>query len=207
MATRRSRRPATPTCSTPQPLPKPPSFNEADVSDKPAKIRNQPRLSANQITDTQRKYRCELESLLSVDEGVKKIVDALSARGELANTVIMFTADNGFFHGEHRIPEEKLHIYEESIRVPLQMRGPGIPRGVTVSDLTINADLAPTIVDVANASPGLAMDGRSLIPIVRDPGIAQGRELLIEEPSFKAIRTKRYMYAQHSTGEGALRPE
>ena len=84
------------------------------------------------------------------------------------------------------------------------MRGPGIPRGVNVGDLAINADLAPTIVDAANAKPGLVMDGLSLIPVAQNPGIEQGRELLIEEPSFEAIRTERYMYAEHSTGETEL---
>ena len=88
--------------------------------------------------------------------------------------------------------------------MPLQMRGPGIPRGVRVGSLAINADLAPTIVDVANADPGLAMDGRSLIPVAQRPGIARGRQLLIEEPSFKAIRTERYMYAEHRSGEREL---
>jgi N-acetylglucosamine-6-sulfatase len=193
-----------------EPLPRPPNFNEADVSDKPAHMRRHPLLTADQITDIQRKYRCELESLLSVDEGVKKIVDALRAKAELANTVLIFTSDNGYFHGEHRIYDTKTHIYEESIRVPLEMRGPGIPRGVNVSDLSINADLAPTIVDVANASPGLVMDGRSLIPVAQQPGIEQGRELLVEapslfeQPSSKAIRTERYMYAEHGTGEREL---
>ena len=203
-----------------EPLPRPPNFNEADVSDKPAEIRNLPLLSANQITGIQRKYRCELESLLSVDEGVKKLVDALSANGELANTLIMYMSDNGYFHGEHRIPKEKLRSYEESIQVPLEMRGPGIPSGVNVSDLSINADLAPTIVQVATAAqPGLVMDGRSLIPVAQQPGIERGRELLIEEPTlsgtgsgcsgtscsgFKAIRTERYMYAEYDTGEQEL---
>ena len=81
--------------------------------------------------------------------------------------------------------------------MPLQMRGPGIPKGVKVGSLAINADLAPTIVDLANASPGLVMDGRSLIPVAQNPGIERGRELLIEEPIFKAIRTQRYIYAEH----------
>ena len=112
-----------------EPLPRPPNFNEANVSDKPAEIRNRPRLNADQIADIRRKYRCELESLLSVDEGVKRIVDALRAKGELDNTVMIYTSDNGYFHGEHRIPKYKQHIYEESIRVPLQIRGPGIPGG------------------------------------------------------------------------------
>jgi N-acetylglucosamine-6-sulfatase len=87
-----------------EPLPRPLNFNEADVSDKPAEIRRRPLLNADQIADVQRMYRCELESLLSVDEGVKKVVDALRANGELANTLLMFTSDNGYFHGEHRIP-------------------------------------------------------------------------------------------------------
>jgi N-acetylglucosamine-6-sulfatase len=187
-----------------EPLPRPPNFNEADVSDKPAAIRNLPLLDTDQVADIRRKYRCGLESLLSVDEGVKKVVDALKAKGELSNTLIVYTSDNGFFNGQHRIPGGKTRVYEESIRVPLQMRGPGIPRGETVSDLAINADLAPTIVDVANANAGLLMDGRSLIPVARNPGIESGRELLIEEPTFEAIRTERYKYVEYNTGEKEL---
>ena len=187
-----------------EPLPRPPNFNEADVSDKPAAMRRLPLLNASDITDIQRKYRCRLESILSVDDGVKAIIDELRARRELDNTLIVYTSDNGFFHGEHRIPTGKLHIYEESIRVPLEMRGPGIPRGVSVSDPAINADLAPTIVDAANANPGLVMDGLSLIPVAQNPGIESGRELLVEQPGFEAIRTERYMYAEYNTGEQEL---
>jgi len=185
-------------------LPRPPNFNEADVSDKPVEIRSRKLLDSGQVVSIRRKYRCELESLLSVDDGASKVVRALRAKGELNNTLIAYTSDNGYFHGEHRIPKEKMHIYEESIRVPLAMRGPGIPRGGRISDLAINADLAPTIVDAANAHPGLVMDGRSLIPVARHPGIERGRQLLIEEPTFEAIRTKRYMYAEHDTGETEL---
>jgi arylsulfatase A-like enzyme len=193
-----------------EPLPKPPNFNEPDVSDKPAYIRNRSRFGPDSVADIQRRYRCQLGSLLSVDEGVDRIVDALGASGELANTLLIFTSDNGFLNGQHRIPPDKGHIYEESIRVPLMMRGPAVPAGVEVGDLTINADLAPTIVDVANATPGLTMDGRSLIPVARNPGVEQGRELLIEserwyhQPSFNAIRTRRYIYAEYATGEREL---
>jgi arylsulfatase A-like enzyme len=184
--------------------PKSANFNEADVSDKPAEIRNLPRFNAAGVANIQRLYRCELEALLSVDEGVQKVVDALLETGELSDTLLVFTSDNGLFHGEHRLSQVKRHIYEESIRVPLMMRGPGIPVGERVSDPVINADLAPTIVDVANATPGLTMDGRSLIPVAQNPGIEQHRELLIEQPSLAAIRTRRYIYAEHSTGEREL---
>jgi arylsulfatase A-like enzyme len=186
------------------PLPRPPNFNEVDVSDKPGGIRGLPLLSASQISDVRRLYRCRLESILSIDDGVKRLVDALRARGELDDTLVVYTSDNGFFHGEHRIRTGKAHIYEESIRVPLQMRGPGIPRGVTIDPLVINADLAPTIVDVANANPGLAMDGRSLIPVAQNPEIERDRELLVEQPGFTAVRTERYLYAEHDTGEQEL---
>ena len=81
---------------------------------------------------------------------------------------------------------------------------------MTIPSLSINADLAPTIVDAADAIPGLVMDGRSLLPVAQQPGIAQGRELLIQnevyyqQPSFNAIRTARYKYAEHATGEVEL---
>jgi arylsulfatase A-like enzyme len=187
-----------------KPLPKPPNFNEADISDKPARLRGRPLLGATEIADIQRMYRCQLESLLSVDEGVKRVVAALRAHHELANTLVIYTSDNGFFHGEHRIPQGKERVYEESIRVPLMIRGPGMPPGEKVIRVTVNADLAPTIVDAANATPGLRMDGRSLIPLARNPGLDRRRGVLIEEPTFKAIRTERYLYAQYSTGEREL---
>jgi arylsulfatase A-like enzyme len=197
------------------PLPMPPNFNEADVADKPASMRAWPSLTADQIADIRRKYRCELESLLSVDQGVKKVVDALRASSQLDDTLLVYTSDNGFFHGEHRLPDGKMRPYEESIRVPLQMRGPGIPRGVKINPLVINADLAPTIVDAANAEPDLTMDGRSLLPVIKRPGIASNRELLIEEPGglagvqawgpgFSAIRTVRYIYVEYKEEQPEL---
>jgi N-acetylglucosamine-6-sulfatase len=187
-----------------EPLPSSPDFNEPDVSDKPAAIRALPRFDAGEISGIRRKYRCALGSLLSVDEGVRKVLRALRETDELANTLIVYTSDNGFHYGEHRIPPGKMGIYEASIRVPLQVRGPGIPQGVKANDLTTNADLAPTIVAAARARPGLVMDGRSLIRVAKRPGIERGRELLVEEPGFEAIRTERYMYAEHATGEEEL---
>jgi arylsulfatase A-like enzyme len=182
----------------------PPNFNEADVSDKPAAIRAQPPLNSDWLAYIERSYRCELESLLAVDDGVKQLISALKTNGALANTLIIYTSDNGYYHGEHRIPFDKQGVYEESIRVPLEMRGPGIPRGVSVDPLVINADLAPTLVDAANATPGLTMDGRSLLPVVQHPAIDSNRALLVEEPTFEAIRTQRFLYAEHNTGEKEL---
>jgi N-acetylglucosamine-6-sulfatase len=201
------------------PLPTTPSYNEADVSDKPAAIQSLPPLDAADFSDITRRYRCRIESLLSVDDGVGRIIDALSRGGELDNTLIIFTSDNGFFAGEHRVKTGKNRVYEEAIRVPLVIRGPGVPQGATVDDLSINADLAPTILDAAGATPGLPQDGRSLLPFAAHPDRFHGRELLIEKGNqletdddgatvqsgtFAAIRTSRYIYVENATGEREL---
>jgi arylsulfatase A-like enzyme len=187
-----------------EPLPTPPSFNEADVSDKPRPVRRLPLLSAREIADVTRKYRCALESLLSVDEGVDRVLSRLKAKGELARTYVIFTSDNGFLNGEHRLPEGKVKPYEESIRVPLLIRGPGIPRGKIAKDLAINADLAPTITKLTGATPGLSMDGQSLFPAAVHPRTERGRELLLEAGDFRGIRTQRYVYVEHKAGSREL---
>jgi arylsulfatase A-like enzyme len=187
-----------------EPLPMPPSFNEGDVSDKPKAIRDLPPLSGAEIQDVARKYRCALESLLSVDRGVGRILDALRASGVLGNTYVIYTSDNGYLNGEHRLPEGKIRPYEESIRVPLVMRGPGIPQGKTAEDLAINADLAPTITQLAGAKPKLEADGESLLPAAEHPRKERGRELLIEAADFHGIRTQRYVYVEYKTGEREL---
>ena len=151
------------------PLPLPPSFNEADVSDKPAFIREEPLLTAEQTAAVQEAYQQQLESLLAVDEAVAAVVGALRAAGELGRTLIVFTADNGFMHGQHRRPTGKNLVYEPAIRVPLVVRGPGVPGGIRLRHLVANVDLAPTVVDAANARAGRRMDGRSLLPLVASP--------------------------------------
>ena len=163
-----------------EPLPNMPSLNEADVSDKPAGIRNRPVLTAQKIAAIREAYQQQIESLLSVDDGVKAIVDALRAKGELDNTLLVFTDDNGFFHGQHRVPSGKVLLYEPSIRVPLLMRGPGVPKNRHLKQMTANIDLAPTIVDAANAKAGRVMDGKSLLPLLAHTSTQWGRDLLIE---------------------------
>ncbi len=161
-------------------LPNMPSFNEADVSHKPLGIRNRPVLTAERIAAIREAYQQQLESLLSIDDGVKSIVDALRASGELGNTLLVFTDDNGFFHGQHRVPSGKVLVYEPSIRVPLLMRGPGVPKNKHLGQMVANIDLAPTIVDLANAKAARVMDGKSLLPLFKNTSMQWGRDLLLE---------------------------
>jgi arylsulfatase A-like enzyme len=191
------------------PLPRPASFNEADMSDKPLALQGLPRLGPKRTAKIQEAYQQRLEALLSVDDAVASIVAKLRSVGELGNTLILFTSDNGFFHGEHRVPTGKVLVYEPSIRVPLLMRGPGIPRGKTLDQLVSNADLAPTILDAAHATPGRAQDGRSLLDLIRDPRVEWGRELLLESGNPQGLTTEglrnyRWKYVEHSNGEVEL---
>jgi arylsulfatase A-like enzyme len=188
------------------PLPKPPSFNEADESDKPGFIRRPP-LTQTEIDQITHEYRQELEALLSVDDMVAAICNELKATHTLSKTVIIFTSDNGFMHGEHRIPYGKVLWYEPSIRVPLLMRGPGIPRGKHLKQLVANVDLAPTIAALARAEPGLPQDGRSLLTLLHRPATQLGRGILLEgRPStnpatyFEGIRTPSYKYVEFQGG-------
>jgi N-acetylglucosamine-6-sulfatase len=194
-----------------EPLPQTPSFNEADVSDKPAGIRSRRVLTAQDVANITESYRQRLESLLAVDEAVAAMVAALRETGELDRTLIVFTTDNGFFHGEHRVPSGKVLLYEPSIRVPLIIRGPGVPRGQHVRELAANIDLAPTIVAATGARPLRVMDGRSLLALARDPARRLGRDILIErgpggnnQQLFTALRTMRYLYAEYSNGDREL---
>jgi N-acetylglucosamine-6-sulfatase len=189
-----------------EPLPMPPSFNEQDYSDKPA-FRSIPSLDATDIANLTRTYRCRLESLLAVDEAVRDILVALRESGELENTLVIYTSDNGFLLGQHRV-RGKVFPYQPSIRVPLVMRGPGVPKRKTVKDLVANIDLAPTIVDAANASPGLRMDGRSLFPLMAHRGDRLGRAIELEagglRNNYRGVLTQRYMYAEYANGDKEL---
>jgi Sulfatase len=167
-----------------------------------------PLLNEREIAAIRENWQQRRETLLSVDDAVGSIIETLRETGELDNTLILFTSDNGFFHGEHRIIYGKTWVYEPSIRVPLLMRGPGIPHGVHRSQFVANIDYAPTILDAAHARPGRLEDGISLLPLARDGDKEVGRDLLIDnEPGpahFDAIRTRSWLYAEYATGEREL---
>ncbi len=139
--------------------PRTPSFNEADLSDKPV---NRALLTPTEINAIDNLYRNRLRTLQAVDEMVASLYQALAASGQLDNTYILFTSDNGFHLGQHRLLPGKGTMYEEDIRVPLVVRGPGVPPGQSTDALTAMIDLAPTLLDLAEAAIPAYTDGRSL---------------------------------------------
>ncbi|HYP47162.1 MAG TPA: sulfatase [Thermoleophilaceae bacterium] len=202
-------------------LPRPPSFNEADLSDKPSNMRNAARpLSKEQVDQLQLDYEGRMGSLLAVDDHVRQLVKTLRATDQLDNTMIVFLSDNGWMQGEHRIPGDKYLPYEESLRVPLIVRGPGVPANRTVGGQVSNVDLAPTLLDMANAKAGRTLDGTSLLPVIRNRRKPPSRAIEIEalerlfegdipvnawDRPYKGVRTDRYTYVEdEETGEREL---
>lgn len=162
--------------------PRPPSFDEADVSDKPRHIQRIPRYTQAQSKAVDREYRKTLQSLHAVDEMVERIVKTLTAQGEIDHTAIAFLSDNGVSFGPHRF-WDKTAPYGESLDIPFYIRAPGGEKGVTRPHLVANLDLPATIVDWAGIPVPPAIEGRSLVPLLgtNPPALTAWRgELLVE---------------------------
>jgi len=206
-------------------LPTSPAFDEADVSDKPAFIRAIPPLDKEQIARLEVEYRRRLASLQAIDDMVESIVSALEAGGALERTYVMYSSDNGFHLGEHRLPAGKDFPYEEDIRVPMVVRGPGVPEGETIEAVALNSDFAPTFAEIAGIAPPAFVDGRSFLPLLENPDQAWRQSFLVERRQFEAqyvalaarlgmteaeldqsaqydaIRTPEWIYIEYGTGE------
>jgi N-acetylglucosamine-6-sulfatase len=209
-------------------LPRPPSFDETDVSDKPAFIRRLPPLDQDQIAYLEYEYRRRIASLQAIDDMVGSIVAALGETGQLDNTYVIYTSDNGFHMGEHRLIAGKDTPYEEDIRVPMVMRGPGVSVGARVEALVVNIDLAPTFADIAGVEAPDFVDGRSFLPLLQDPAQPWRDSFLIERRKleeqlvrqskfsgltpeeldqaavFNGIRTRDLVYVEYGSGEREL---
>jgi N-acetylglucosamine-6-sulfatase len=207
-------------------LPRLPGVHESDVSDKPAIVSGQPPNSPKRLRVLRHRYECRVETLPAVDRGIAGIVRTLRETGELDDTILVFSSDNGVFDGQHRLPGGKGLAYEEAAHLPLVIRVPpkyrgGAPAPATVDSLVANIDLAPTFVDWAGtetcpeAGPCRVMDGRSLIPLLggeegdwpaRRPiatelhlsndSVAPGRGISC---SFEGARQGRFLYVRHTS--------
>jgi N-acetylglucosamine-6-sulfatase len=211
--------------------PRTPSFNEANVRDKPDAGRKLPLLGPADIALLDTQYRLRLQSLQAVDEMVAALISTLRDSGQLDNTYIFFTSDNGYHLGQHRRKAGKYTPYEEDVRVPLLVRGPGVPAGRTVDAFTENVDFAPTFAALGGATLRGRGDGRSLVPLLsgNPPPASWRRAVLLEQfafhetpegtggvlepsetteaagvqeyPTHLGLRTPAYKYVEYSTEE------
>ncbi|HYF46561.1 MAG TPA: sulfatase [Acidimicrobiales bacterium] len=197
------------------PLPQPPSYGEEDLSDKPPWLRVLGEAQWDQITPQEQTdaYQSAVESLAAVDESVEALVAQLESLGALEDTLIVFMSDNGYLWGEHRVFGKQVP-YDESLRIPLVVRGPGFPAGEVVETPVMNVDIAPTLAQAAGLAPTLTMDGIALQEVAADDDAWRDRAVLYENwPSgsrdrpgpvvfnhFEGVRTWRYSYAESDDG-------
>ncbi len=192
---------------------------EADVRDKPRNVRKWPEATAREKAGMLEVERQRAEAIFAWDHEFGRIVKRLKATGEYANTVLVFTSDNGYYQGEHRQRQGKIKAHEPVLRVPLVVAGPGIGRGDRFTPIT-TVDLTATVLDIAGARPLPAMDGASkyaamtgpdqpwstpvvteglLKDVVRRKGMAFPHGL-----TTSGIRTGRYKLIRYSSGEAEL---
>jgi N-acetylglucosamine-6-sulfatase len=189
---------------------RPPSYNEDDVSDKPAYIQATHKLSAQDIADEDQFRIDQYETLQAADDAVAEIVAALTDTGRLSNTMIVFTSDNGLMWGEHR-RTAKMVPYQESIRIPMVIRYDPLTTAPKTDDhLVANIDLAPTVAEIAGVqAPGA--EGMSMVPLLGPAAVSWREDFLVEHmqawddvPTYCTLRNSGFVFTVYGTGEREL---
>ncbi len=205
--------------------PQDPSFDEQDLGDKPAWLREHRPLGPLQLARIDETFRQRVRSVQAVDRMIGRLEQRLRAEGVADNTYIVFSSDNGFHLGQHRLTPGKLTAYDPDVRVPLVVVGPGVPAGRSVDAMTENTDLCPTFAELAGATAPPHVDGRSLAPFLRGEDPPDWRDAVLIEhhgsvdspldpdlppagsgnpPSYEALRTKSALYVEYADGEREL---
>ncbi len=184
--------------------PRGPAFNEGDVSQKPSWVRQLEYMTPQMIDDLDRFQRNRLRCMRAVEDMLENVLQALVETGRFGNSYVFFVSDNGLLMGQHRAINAKGNQYEESIGIPLVVRGPGVAAG-SVDQPVLNIDLAPTLLELAGARIPESVDGRSLVPFLRGTRPASWRtDVLIENyglgPTY-TLRTPEWMYTHQDTEE------
>jgi len=198
--------------------PRPPSFN-ARGQGEPKWLAVQPTLSADAIAALDSAYRRRVRSVQGIDESIGHLIDTLRATGALDDTYFIFTSDNGYHLGQHRLQPGKQTPYDSDVRVPLIVRGPGVVPG-SVAAMAMNVDLAPTFAALAGVRAPDFVDGQSLVPLLHGSVPAQWRDAVLVEhegpnalpgdpdyqpddnpTSYVALRTATKLFVQYHSGE------
>ena len=155
--------------------------NDDNIAKKPSWISRAP-IGAASLSSFRATARGQLREITGLDRAIGDIIGSLTPE-VLANTVVIFSSDNGLTYGEHGLPHEGIFkncAYDVGLRVPLIIRGPGFPVGVSTAPVTIAPDITATVLAVAGASPDVAFppDGIDLRNMIANPSAYENRQLL-----------------------------
>lgn len=154
-------------------------------------------------------YRNYARVVTDVDRELGRLLDTLDQKGLTDNTVVVYAGDNGFFWGEHHLAGTGRWAYEESTRVPLIVRAPGLipDPGRRAPQMALNIDLAPSLLEMTGLSIPANMEGQSFVPVLRNAG-ATGRKAWLYEyfydfpyrvPTMQAVRTDNHLYIEYDS--------
>lgn len=188
------------------------SFNESDVSDKPDWVKNLSPLDSTEIANETDWYHKRLCSMQQIRDQVSQVVTALTTNGKINNTYVIFTSDNGYHMGQHRLTRSKNTMYEEDIRVPFVIRGPNIPISQSIDHLVMNVDFGPTVAQLAGTTAPSFVDGKSFTSLLASsrPSVdAWRKQVLLTTTGLGGLtyglRTNNMMYNKiEATGEEEL---
>ncbi|WP_232323712.1 sulfatase family protein [Catenuloplanes japonicus] len=203
--------------------PRGPAFDRLPI-DAPPWLADRPPLGPDQLARIDDAYRRRAQSVLSLDRMIGTLRETLTRTGTADDTVLVFSSDNGFHLGEHRLTVGKQTAFETDVRVPLIVAGPGVRAGATVTETAENVDLRPTFDDLVGTPSPPDVDGRSLAPLLRSGMVVSGtpvsgwrtaalvehrrpefrpddpdRQKVIPE-SYAALRTPEWTYVRYASG-------
>jgi len=201
--------------------PRTPAFDAAPGADAPKWLTRLRPLSPADVARIDGDYRKRAQSVLAVDKMIGALQATLAAIGAQQNTYVIFSSDNGYHMGEHRLMPGKMTAYDTDIRVPLIVTGPGVPAGRAIDAIVENVDLYPTFAELGAATTPAAVDGRSLVPLLQGQEVPAWRTAALIEhhgpvkdqadpdmpamrsgnpPTYEAMRTRTSLYVEYADG-------
>jgi len=202
--------------------PRTPAFDAAPDADAPKWLLAHPALSAADMDRIDVDFRKRAQSVLAVDKMIGELQAAVATIGQASNTYFVFSSDNGYHMGEHRLLPGKMTAFDTDIHVPLIVMGPGIPPGLTVEEIVENVDLCPTFTELGGAVAPASVDGRSLVPLLHGQKVDDWRTVALVEhrgphddptdpdapavrsgnlTTYEAIRAQTSVYVEYADGE------
>ena len=202
--------------------PRTPAYDVAPDADVARWLRGQPALTEADQSKIDEAFRMRAQSVLAVDQMIGELEKAVAEAGLEKNTYFIFSSDNGYHMGEHRLMPGKMTAFDTDIHVPLVVTGPDIPAGLTVDEIVENIDLNPTITGLTGVAPMPGVEGRSLVPLMQGQKVADWRTATLVEhhgprhepddpdapavrsgnpPSYESLRTRSAVYVEYADGD------
>lgn len=202
--------------------PRTPAFDQQDTVGEPPWLAGLPPLKPAEVQNIDTDFRKRAQAVQAVDQMLARLQQELTAKGVARNTYVVFSSDNGYHMGDHRLRPGKMTAFDTDIKVPLVATGPGVPSAHTAGELSQNIDLAPTFAELGGVRAAGSEDGHSLVPLLtgKQPGDWRNANLVEHHgpdrnrtdpdlparnsgnpPSYEAIRTPNAVYVEYADGE------